>query len=166
MKIFEILKKPITEQRSDYQQAEKNLATVKKVAKFDHDIPLHDDGTDEGKKSQNQADKIMTSGSSSLYYIAIDPPHADVEAFVIIDGKGNCSYLDDRAHCIVLNNEVVDSSTSDFDEAVSQWVEDFTIGHGAGGAKPGAIEALRKLLELGPDKFNDEHKPTHQRSHF
>lgn len=135
--------KPILEAEDP---AQKNLDAVMTVLKFDGDIPLHNDGTEAGKKSRNQADKIATEGNTALYYVTFDPPHGDVEAYVLVDGRGKVSYYDHTHNTLVFENKIVYTSTPKrIEDAIEDWVQEYRIESGKG--KDGCITAYLEILK-------------------
>jgi hypothetical protein len=86
--------------------AEKNLAAIMTVLKFDGDIPIRHDGTAKGLITHNLADKMCETPLGSMFYISLDPPYGDCEAYVWCDNNGQVFYFDFNLDTTVLNNEI------------------------------------------------------------
>jgi hypothetical protein len=105
-----------------------NLKAVLDVMKFDGDIPLKNDGSQAGKTSMNLANKLKTEGNYELWYVSIDPPDADLEAYVVSDHKGNFSYYDFTNATVVINNKIIDDKApNDLTDAIEKVCKDFKI---------------------------------------
>lgn len=123
---------------------EENLEAVH--AALDRHLPLHDDGTAEGKATQNQCDKIVSKGNSAttLWYVSLNQPYGDIEAYVLVTPDG-CSYVDYTKHVLVRDDKVIDKLRTDEMSLVDDWVDKYTIESGRGA--PESIRAYRDLLD-------------------
>ena len=126
--------------------AEQNLQAILTVLKFDGDIPLHKDGSEAGKTSMNLATKLYSDGrGNDIFYVSIDKPHANCEAYVFCDNKGNCSYFDFSLRTVVINNEIVhERAPSWIEDAVEKVAQDYRFEHSQ--ANEGADKAFLAAL--------------------
>lgn len=132
-----------------------NLKAIHTVLKFDGDIPLHNDKPKEGEEqSKNQADKIADEDGMSMFYVTLDAPYGDCEAYVIVGKDGKVSYYDFTNSQAVLNDKpVMDSHGSKWEEAVNDVVDEYRIEGGANHVKKGACAAFMAMLASNP--YND-----------
>jgi hypothetical protein len=125
-----------------------NQNAIETVLKFDGDIPLH---TDRKKAdvpmSHNQADEIIEEDGSTLFYVSIDPPHGDCEAYVVVDKRGQVSYynLTSGYQDAVVNGKQRGRATY-LESDIDDWVQEFKIEGGRNHAKKGAISAYLDIL--------------------
>lgn len=131
---------------------EKNLKAIEQVLKFDGDIPLHTDRRKDGEEqSSNQADKLATEDGMSMFYVSLNEPHGDCEAYVVVDKKGEVSYYDFTHHTAVLKGKFIpDSHGSKWEEAVNEVVDEYAIEGGPNHIKKGACEAFLNMLASDP----------------
>lgn len=136
-----LIKELLALNENDTITPEKNMEAISTILKFDGDIPL-------GKESRNQADKLLTEDGMALFYVSINPPHGDCEAFVVIDKAGKMSYFDNTQDVLVVDDKMIGVARymNDDLEAV---LEEYEIdGSGPGRpAKKGAIAAYLAALK-------------------
>jgi len=131
---------------------EENLKAVQTLMKFDGDIPLcTDTHTSIGARTFNQCDSIITEFNAinaTMFYVSVDPPHANIEAYVICDGRGQVSYYDFTNDVVVVNDKISFASRQQLDK-IEYVINEYKIEGGPQTVKPGVIEAyMAALIDL------------------
>jgi hypothetical protein len=125
-----------------------NLEAIETVLKFDGEIPLHTDRQKAGvPKSRNQADEIIEEDGSTLFYVSLDPPYGNCEAYVVVDKRGKVSYynLTSGFQDVVVDGKLKGRATY-LESDIDDWVNEYKIEGGRNHAKKGAIPAYLEIL--------------------
>lgn len=121
---------------------QKNLDAVDLILRSDGDIPV-------GGKSQNQMDSMGEQDGKKMFYVSINPPHADVEAYVVVDKSGNFSYYDFTQESVVINGELMgprgDRVTSEWQDQMEELINEYKLESGE--VAEGGIKAFLDLLK-------------------
>lgn len=118
---------------------ENNVKAVDLILRADGDIPID-------AKSRNQMDSMGEQGGKKMFYVSINPPHADVEAYVVVDKSGNFSYYDFTDEVVVIDGELKpDRVRSDWANEMEELVDEYKLESGK--VAEGGIEAFLALLK-------------------
>lgn len=117
----------------------KNLNAINTVLKFDGDIILGPDGG-------NQCDKMGTDAlGNEMWYISLNEPAGDCEAYVVTDKSGKVSYYDHTHDCIVIADEIISTTIhSEWKHKLDALVDLHRLE--SGHIEPAAIAAYNALL--------------------
>lgn len=126
------------------QSSEKNLKAVDLILRADGDIPI-------GKDSRNQLDKMGSQDGSTMFFVSINPPHGDIEAYVVVDKSGKFSYYDFTDEVAVINNKFVhsDPTTSEWRDELEDLISEFKLESGT--VANGGIKAFMDHLKKADD---------------
>lgn len=138
------------------QSPEKNLKAVDLVLRADGDIPVD-------AKSRNQADNMGTQDGSQMFYVSLNPPHGDVEAYVVVDKNGKISYYDFTDEVVVINGRFAsrDPVSSAFRDEMEELSDEYRLEGGK--VEPGGIKAFMDLLHKSKDSDFDDEDPADNR---
>lgn len=136
------------------EDSDLSLKAVMRALKFDGDIPLHNDGSQASKqlaagRIHNQADKMQETKNGTLYYVSLTSREPDdkyeVEAYVVCDTKGKCSYYDFSNYVLVIDNKIVRKSPPGaVEDKIEEVVQEYNLE--GNHPKPGALEAYLAAL--------------------
>ena len=124
------------------QSPEKNLKAVDLILRADGDIPI-------GKQSRTQCDKLGEEDGSQIFYVAVDEPHGNVEAYVVVDKRGNFSYYDFTDEVVVVDGKFAqgggDRPSNDWRDELEDVIGEYKFESGK--VAPGGIKAYMDLLK-------------------
>ena len=134
------------------QSPEKNLKAVDLILRSGGDIPI-------GKESRNQLDKMGSQDGSTMFFVSINPPHGDVEAYVVVDKSGKFSYYDFTDEVVVINGKLVhsDPTTSEWRDEMEDLISEYKLESGT--VANGGIAAFMSHLKSaydGSHRSNDD----------
>lgn len=120
----------------------RNLEAICTALKFDGDFIL-------GPVTGNQCDKMgVDYAGNDMWYVSLNEPAGDCEAYVIADAHGNVSYYDHTHEVIVINNQLnPDRVRSSWKDRLDDLVDLHRLESGQ--VKPEAITAYLALLVDG-----------------
>jgi len=121
-----------------------NLEAVDLVLRADGDIPID-------HVTRNQCDHMGEQNGSQMFYIALNEPYGTVEAYVVVDRKGNFSYYDFTDEDVVINGEhfISDPVRDSWKDELEDLIMKYRLESGE--VAEGGIEAYMELLKHARD---------------
>ena len=109
---------------SDNFTSEDNLKAVMYVLSGNKSIPIQHDP----HENDSLFKFICEQNGNKLYYLSLEEPYGDLEAFVVEGKDGKCSYYDSTNNTVVLNGKVkFDKTPSYISEAIEEAIDEYAI---------------------------------------